>query len=207
MATLQSFYPWVSIDCPGTPTLLMDDAIREGAREFCSRTHCIEYKATLTTVIGQQDYALTLPTDTEVLTVLEVRRSATDKLTPTTEAALDGMSVQDGTPSLYAIIENAPLELRLAGTPTAVEALTVRYVLTPTESATTVDDRLLAWYRRGVTSYAKYALMSQPGKGWTNVEQAAFEYRRFEARVSDARVRRAQFRADLEQQVQMRPLA
>ena len=57
MATLQDFYPWVGLDCPGVPNPVIDDAIRKGVREFCKLTHAIEEQVVLTTVAGQRDYA------------------------------------------------------------------------------------------------------------------------------------------------------
>ena len=77
----------------------------------------------------------------------------------------------------------------------------------PTDDAEVVDTRLFSWYQDGVCAYAKYYLMSQPAKPWSNVEQAAFEFRRFNNRVSEARIRRAKWRTGAPNSVRMTPFA
>lgn len=207
MATLQDFYPWVQLDCPGVPSPVMDDAILKGAREFCKLTHAIEYDLALTTVAAQGDYTLTLPADTEVLDIRYVKRGASDFLSPQTQDFIDAQGTNTGNPSMFTVLEELPLELRLFPTPVSVETLTVKLVLMPTTTATDVDDRLLVWYQEGVTNYAKYYLMIQPAKPWTNAESAAFSFRQFDARVADARVRRSQWRSGIPSSVQMNPFA
>ena len=207
MATMQDFHPWVQLDCPGVPDPVMNDAILKGAREFCKLTHAIEYDLVLTTVAAQGDYTLTLPADTEVLDVRYVKRGASDFLSPQTQDFIDAQGANSGAPSMFTVLEELPLELRVFPTPATVESLTVQLVLMPTTTAATVDDRLLAWYQEGVTTYAKYYLMTQPAKPWTNEATAAFQYRLFDARVADARVRRSQWRSGIPSSVQMNPFA
>lgn len=207
MATLQSFYPWVSVDCPGVPSPLLDDAIRRGAREFCKETHAIEYESSLVTVGNTQDYNPTLQAGTELISVKQIRYDATTYLTARKREELERMSSSAGDPQFFSVLETRPLSLRLHPTPSGVKTYSARYAVMPTITATEVDDKLFHWYLEGVTSYAKYWLMIQPGKDWTNAEQAAFEWNRFMAKVSDAKVQRGQWMADLPNTVQMNPFA
>lgn len=207
MATLQDFYPWVQIDCPGVPAPLMDDAIRKGAREFCKLTYCLEATVPVVTVAAQADYALTLPTDTELVAVNHVKRNTSEFLAPQYSDYIDAQTASSGLPTMFAVIEELPLELRMFPVPDRVETLTTSLALMPTPDAATFDDKLLNWYQEGITSYAKYYLMSQPAKAWSNDDKAAFEFRRFDNRVGEARIRRAQWRAGIPSSVVMKPFA
>jgi hypothetical protein len=185
----------------------MDDAIRKGAREFCKLTHAIEVDVSVPTVAAQSDYSLTLPTGTEILTVKHVRETPSVLLTPQQLEFIEAQPASSGDSSMYTVLETLPVSLRLYPTPASVRALSARFVVMPTQTAATVDDRLLDWYVEGVTAYAKYWLMVQPAKPWSNPDSAAFSYRQFDARVADARVRRSQWRSDLPTSVQMNPFA
>jgi hypothetical protein len=207
MATLQDFYPWVMLDCPNVPNPVMDDAIVKGAREFCKLTHALDSDVVITTVIAQSDYTLTLPTDTEIITVKKVQESPTVRLTPASLEYVESQSAASGKPTFYAVVETNPLSLRLYATPDNVYTYTAKFALMPIPTAAELDDKLLDWYSEGVTAYAKYWLMVQPNKPWSNPDTAAFAYRQFDARVADAKVRRAQWRSDLPTTVQMNPFA
>jgi len=220
MATLQDFYPWVRLDCPGVPDPAMDDAIRKGAREFCRLTGALEVDVPVATAVAQPDYTLVLPdyvapvdpldppvADVEIITVSFVRASPTEVLTSRTLDYIESQPAASGVSRDFAMVETDPLSIRLYPTPDAVRTLTARFTVMPTPSATDVDGKLLSWYQEGVTAYAKYYLMSQPAKPWTNVEQAAFEFRRFDNSVSDTRIRRSQGRAGIANSVVMTPFA
>jgi len=207
MATLQDFYPWIRLDCPSVPDPAVDDAIRKGAREFCKLTHAIEGQAVLTSVVGQRDYVPTLPDDTEIAEVRYVRRADNSSLTGFSLDFLDAQAPSSGNPNRYAVVETLPLSVRLYPTPDSEQTYQTQLVLIPTQDATEFDDKLLDWYQEGVTAYAKYYLMSQPGKPWSNAEQAAFEFRRFNTRVGDARIRRSQWRSGIPNSVTMHPFA
>lgn len=213
MTALSAFYPWVAVDCPGAPNPVMDDAIRRGCREFCKSTHAITGDINITTVAATADYAPTLTSGTEILSLTAVFRptSATlltrEYLVPKSQDWIDRQTVSSNDARNYAILDTDPLSIRLYPTPDAIETLTTKLVLMPTPTATTVDSRLFNWYMEGVVAYAKYWLQNQPDRPWTNTEEAAESYRKFDAQVADARVRRAQKRADLDTQVEMRPFA
>ena len=207
MATLQDFYPWVRLDCPGVPDPAMDDAIRKGAQEFCRLTGAIEADDVVVTQAAVSDYSPSLPSDSEVISVVYVRDSHVSALTPISQEAMEALPAAVGTPRRFALVGELPVVLRLYPTPVEVESFAAKFTVAPTHRARVLDDRLLQWYQDGVTAYAKYYLMSQPAKPWTNVEQAAFEFRRFDNRVGDARIRRAQWRAGIPNSVVMTPFA
>lgn len=205
MATLASFYPYVATECPGAPSPVLDLAIVTGCREFSKATHALLLDTTITTVIAQEDYLPTL-TEEEIVSVRHVK-NGTSALTPKVREEYEAYSAASGTPTIFSVKEDDPLELSFYPTPSAAIVLSVRLVVMPTLDASTVSDKLYDWYREGVAAYAKYLLMSQVGKPWSNADQAAFNYRLFDARVADARVRRSQWRSDIPNAVQMSPFA
>ncbi len=206
MATLQSFYPWVSVDCPGVPAVMLDDAILRGAREFCKATHAIEYDGTIASVISQTDYEPTLDSNTEIVAVKQVKQGTT-YLTADSLENLEALTSNGADPTKYAVVETLPLSIRFYPSPIAVKTYNARFAVMPTINSSSVDDKLFEWYRDAIIAYAKYWLMVQPGKDWSNADQAAFEWNRFTAQCSDARIRRSQWRSDLPNQVQMNPFA
>lgn len=205
MAVLQDFSPWVLVDCPGVPAPVLDDAVRRGCREFSRKTHAVENTSTINTAVGQQDYALPM-TDLELLEVVRVL-DATRPLDPATKESLETQADTGGSPQRYTPLETLPETLRLFPTPQDVRPITVRLAVMPSLTATTVDDRLYQWYLDGVIAYAKYWLMVQPNKPWSNASGGAFCYGQFIARADDARVRRSQARAGVPLSVQPRPIA
>lgn len=212
-ATLSQFYPWVAVDCPEVPVPLMDDAIRRGAREFAKISYALVQDVSLPMVVSTTDYALTLTAGTELLSIVSVNRPTSSTSTAIvfleakSQADIDKQVVATGPPSLYAVLETYPLSLRFYPTPTAVETFLIKTVVMPTTTVTSVDDKLFGWYVEGVTAYAKFWLMIQPNKAWSNPDGAAFAYRQFDGRVADARIRQQRFRAELPVQVQMQPFS
>ena len=212
-ATLSQFYPWVAVDCPDAPVPLLDDAIRRGAREFSKLTYALTQDVSLPMVVSTTDYALTLATGTELITIVSINRptsataTAIEFLDAKSQAEIDKQVVATGAPNMYAVLETYPLSLRFYPTPTAVETFLVKTIVMPTITVTSVDDRLYGWYLEGVTAYAKYWLMIQPNKPWSNPDAAAFAYRQFDGRATDARIRQQRFRAELPVEVQMKPFS
>jgi len=208
MATaLSAFYPWVAVNCPGVPTPVMDDAIRRGCREFCKQSRALVEDKPVVTIVSTADYAPTLTASTEVVAVMRFYRSATEDLSARLQSYIDGLAVSEGKAAEYCVLETNPLSLRLRPTPSSIETLTVKLAVMPTQTAATVDSRLFDWYVEGVTAYAKSWLMEMQDKPWSDAEGAKFARRQFDTQWSAANIRRIQGYADLEQHVEMRPLA
>lgn len=204
---LSVFYPWVASACPMVPDPLMDDAIRRATREFATQTEAIVQDVTIAMIASTSDYVPTLTSETEVISVKSIKRSATVTLVATTQVKIDNQDTQTGPPTAYAVLETNPLSLRMFPTPTAVENLTAKFHVMPTSTATVVDDKFSVWYLEGVIAYAKYWLMSQAGHPWSSDSAAAFEYGRFHTKVSETVIKLNQGKAGISTHVEMRPFA
>jgi len=207
MAALSAFYPWVSIACPGVPNPVMDDAIRRACREFSKATRSITSDVSLPTVASTQDYAPALATGTELVSVVSLKRSATESLPQRTQEYIDAHDASSGDAIEFCVLETNPLSLRLRPTPDSIETLTLKVALMPLDDATTVDSRLFDWHVEGVTAYAKYLLQNQVDKPWSNPDAAKFSFRQFETQSSAVIIRRNQGYGTVPMSVEMRPFA
>jgi hypothetical protein len=218
MAAFSDFYPLVSFECAGAPHPLIDDAVRRGARAFCEQSHALTLEVTIPTVAATQDYdpiALTaslVTLEAELLDVNFIRRNSADFLTAQSIEYVTSQTAASDFPTMYAIlgtnvITNVRKKVRLYPTPSSVESLYFDIVIMPLQTATTLPDILADKYLEGVAAYAKYWLMSQSNKPWSNPNKAEFSYRQFDAKVADARVRKAQGHANIVRHVRMVPFA
>ena len=62
----------------------------------------------------------------------------------------------------------------------------------PLRTMTTVDDRIYNNYRQPVESYARWLLMSQPNKQWSNIKLADYHLAQYARTVEEARIQRMQ---------------
>jgi hypothetical protein len=186
---------------------MIDDAIRRGCREFCKAARAIIEDKTFATVISTVDYAPTLTTDTEVIAVTRLSRSATEKLTARSQEYIDSQAASSTKPIDFCVLETNPLTLRVHPTPNSVETLTVKLATMPTQTASVVDSKLFNWHVEGVSAYARSWLLAMPDKPWSNVSDAQFARRQFDTQASTLIIRKNQGYADLESRVEMRPFA
>ena len=218
MAAFSAFYPLVSLECAGAPRPIIDDAVRRGAREFCKESHALSLEVTIPTVAATSDYnpiALTaalVTLEVELLAVNFVRRNSSDFLDPQSVEYVNSQTANSGYPNMFAVVgtkvlDNTRKTVRLYPTPSSVESLYYDIVVMPLQAAATVPDILSDKYLEGVAAYAKYWLMIQVGKPWSNPEKATACYRQFDAKVADAKVRKAQGHANIVRHIHMTPFA
>ena len=87
----------------------------------------------------------------------------------------------------------APGEIRLYPIPgsAAATGLVARASLKPSEAATGVSDAIASRYRAHIADGALSILMMDPGKAWTNLEQAAFRMTLFDTAIAEIRTKLA----------------
>ena len=208
----------MSLECAGAPLPLLDDAVRRAAREFCKSSHALSIETSIDTAATTSDYdpvalsAQLVTLEVELVVVNFVRRNASDFLAHQSIEYVNSQTADADYPRMFAVtgtnvIDNTRKVVRLYPTPVAVENLAVDVSVMPLQAATTIPDILSDEYFEGVLAYAKYWLMSQVGKPWSNPEKAAFSYRQFDAKVADARVRKAQGYTNIVRHVRMVPFA
>lgn len=200
MATLAAFAKYVRPNVPGCPDLIIEDAIRSAAIEFCSRTKCIRERVDVDTVIGQIAYDLgalltnpvpPLPADVVVGEILFVERPSSRNLDPSSfdEFAKDEMQNKTGTPNRYYVDESG--DLILGPEPVAIETLTAVVKTIPGEAAAALNDNLYRNYVRDIARGAKAILMLMNKQPWTDVAQAGIEEGLFDEAICKANLNTA----------------
>lgn len=185
--------PWVQ----GAPQMGIRAEIVRSAVRFCDLTGVwTENADPINVVAATHTYAITNPvsvTNAQPVMVKQAKYDG-DKLNPTTPAELATLSAdwQDttGTPTKFYQISQATI--RLYPIPETGDALTdgleLYVTYKPTLSATTVPDFLLNHYGFGIAAGAISALLSMPGRSWTNLDLAAYYAKKFAAEVTSARI-------------------
>lgn len=78
--------------------------------------------------------------------------------------------------------------LRLNGNPGAGQLLSMRLVMAPKTSSTTLPDALALRYQTAIATGAKASLMAIPGQAWSNPQLAGYHAQAFERAISSARI-------------------
>ena len=73
----------------------------------------------------------------------------------------------------------------------ATTGLVARAALKPSEAATGVSDMIASRYRAHIADGALSILMMDPGRTWTNLEQAAFRMTLFDTAIAEIRTKLA----------------
>jgi hypothetical protein len=201
--TTDSFLREVVTYCPDAMELVALNAIVNACIEFCrvSTIHRIDMTA-LDGVAGQEEYTITVPTDTQLATVIQLSYNGL-KLVPKSMEELtayyryeDWDTIQ-GQPAFFTQI--TPGAVRLVPYPdtNATGALTGRISLMPTRSATTVYDELYNRYFEDIALGARSRLHYTPATSYYDPAMAEQCKMRFDNAKNNAlsRANKGQSRA------------
>lgn len=195
MAEWSSWLPDVRRLLPQCPDPLILHAVKRAAQAFCMDTGA--WRALLDPVAvasGASSVVLVPAAGTEIVKTLNLWFDGQD-LSKTTA---DDLFKDDpkwiaaiGSPAAW--FEEDPGTVRLYPLPesAATSGLAARVSLKPSESATGIGDVIASRYRNHVADKALSILMMDPGKSWTNLEQAAFRKSEFDSATAEIRTRLA----------------
>lgn len=180
----EAFLPEVMPFFPTLPEIVIVNAIRNAAIEFCDRTDWLVYTPVLQDVIANEDeYDLTLdvPTDTTVARVQAVWVSDL-QCQPRSEDELRRIYSLDwrkqyGRPVYYTQYTPETLILVPIASSTLSQALAMTLILRPTRDSTTCDDTLYQRWVEVIAAGARMRLHEMPGHAYEN-PQLAEKYRR-----------------------------
>ena len=193
----------------------IERAVRDAAIAFCEKTWLwAEDLTRITTVINQQDYTLTDPTDAEIVVVDNVRykiNGADDDqfqtLIPISQNQMDLHNVGSwayGTsahPSYY-WVDVVDKVLHLLNIPTVASTLglLVRVILRPSDTCASVPDFLYEEHSKAITQGAVADLFSQEVMDWSDVQdpnnfkvllnKAVYYDRLFESSCNEAKIKK-----------------
>lgn len=183
-----ALYPLILAEVPGCPLMTVKTALNRAAADFC--TGSLAWQEDLDPIFvaaGIAEYDLDVPAGSQLVVIREgeVKLNGRKLLPIKAPAAID--PAVTGLPSHYAQRDYGALLLYPKPTE-AAGSLTVRAVLKPTLTATTLPDILIDRYYEAVTEGAKAFLKRMPNQPWTDPPGAATAYALHSRRTAEARV-------------------
>lgn len=205
--TLSAFYPHVLIHTADVPEPLLDTAIRNACIEFCRSSLWLQQDIDPIPVqVGNNPYEIDVPTGYVVAKVMALYFDNA-RLTPLDSTAVTNTTfinwqIQAGTPYGYTMF--TPNEVTLVYTPDSVGTLTGRMALSPSRTASSVDDTLFQEYQEEIAQGAVARLKSIPNQPFSDPAGAAASLALFKYGVGKARIRTATGKVQAQLMVQMR---
>ena len=196
MATaISSWYPYVRPDVVQAAPPLLLDAIRNALIEFCESTWIYTTSLiALSSVAGQADYTITLPTGTDVVALKSVVYDRA-RLDVTSEDELDTLyphtdwRSMTGKPFRY--YQTADMSIiHLFPIPEVAVANGIHIVsaLKPTQDAETVPDFLYQDWRSDIAAGAKSNLFMMMASSWGDPNKAAVFAQQFRQGMNRAKM-------------------
>lgn len=161
-------------DCP---EIAATNAIRNSCIEFCQKSHWLRYNVTdIEIVVGQTEYDMDIPLQTEVATVIAANIGAMP-LEPKAEEelrALFGADWRTVSSGVSYITHDNPNILRVVGTPNTLyeDPLRVVVSLRPQRNSKTVDSRLHSRWAEVIGHGARARLSDTSGQPYSNTDDA-----------------------------------
>ena len=169
------------------PTAIINEAIRDSAREFADYTYCWhEELSPIRVRDGVQDYEFCAPTQGRIVHVLYVSHSDITVL-PTTQRQLD--TQEDGwrlstskatTAQWYYLKDRETIRLALKPNETAARALEITAAFKPTVDATKLVDTFYDDHLEAISDGALMRLYGQESEEWGNAGSALMRRELFE---------------------------
>lgn len=193
--TIASFVDDVLEDVAGCNKPAATKAIRRAAIEFCKETECWQYNhADITLTIDDSDVPLSLPSDSRLRRITNMLNIDGKTVIEKDDRWLDDNIVDwrtttgAGSANIYFSQESQTITIVAVPVATITPGLTgVKMVLVPTQESTTLDDILNDDFRNEILDGAKYFLMRQKGKPWSDKESASDYKSSFYGGMRDAR--------------------
>lgn len=191
MATVDSLLPRITVHAYSAPGNFIRQSIIESAREFCRESrYWREDLAAVDTVVDQTDYALTLPSDSEIVDINDLYYSTKRRLLPKTQRQLDNINeqwrTQTGEPYYFQRVDNASVKLVYIPQEVIVDAIQANVILQPDLAATTIDDKILNDYDEAIIYGALYRILRVPGRAWSDLATANYYEGLFREKVKEA---------------------
>lgn len=199
--------PEIMPDVAGAPIPLITRAIRESVREFCRQSTAYRQAidaANLSWAGGE--YSITIPTGFDLETVVSpmvLQGSYTVDAQTFTDTCFNihGRSpeyldanhpgwrtaISSDTVEYFAMMSDASFVLSPDTGTDRTANLFVTLVLSPSRTSTTISDAFGNKWFDHLTAGAKYFLMIQPGKPWSNPDMAVYNKSKWEKGIDEAR--------------------
>lgn len=188
MTAWASFYPWVLPHVRGCPQPLIDQALRDAARDFCSRSRAWEERAATVEADGTTSLlSFVFPTGAELVRVERVTIAGEDWEILNSESLpadwLESAPEEDLDDTLVVV---SATQYQLVPTPSSGDDIILYQSLQPTITATGVGDVIFARWGEKVAAGARKRLKAMSGREWFDATGAQVAHDEFEAAVHSA---------------------
>ena len=178
---------YIRPEVQGCPEFLVERSVRDSAIDFCARTGVyIPEPESLTIIKGVNEYAVSLPTGTELNRIIDIYsdKTALQPLGYTELLQRLGDDTEQGSPKYYAQRDNA--DFYLAPTPDAAATLRVVYSVKPTATSSSIIDTVGRENREALVHGALYRLQMMSGQPFSNDGAAQMNNQLFDKAVGRA---------------------
>lgn len=193
MTALTAWLPFVNIK--NAPRLMVLDAIRMAAREFCAETLVWQCNQDpMTVYVGEGEYAFEPPTGAEVVQAMRGWFNGAP-IEPKSQDELDqiyrGSNWLTATGSPRYIVNLSRDYINLVPIPDekVVSGLTLRIALQPTQDATVIDALLFERHREAIALGAKAKLKLMSEQPFFDAKGGALDNGLFMNKIADERIR------------------
>lgn len=189
MSAWSAFYPYVLPHVTGAPGPLVDQALREAAREFCRESRVWKERTTPQAGTGTaKTFSIVLPvTETELV---KIERCTVAGLDHTVKDAStvpqDWLETTEVNALTRTCIQLNDTQFRLYATPASGENIQLYLALTPSDTAAGLADTVYARWGERIAHGAKFRLFSMEGKPWAKPQSVQLAYELFQQAIHDA---------------------
>ena len=159
------------LDCAGAPEPVVINAVRNACFDFCRDSLWLnEFLPAVSTTAGVGSYTLTPPTDTMIVSVLNLNYEELGLLYPqnfeNTVAARRDWASQLGTPQWF--VQPAPDVVTLVNIPDRDGSFVAMVAFAPTRAATTVDAKVYNMHLETIKYGALWKLKQISNQPWSD---------------------------------------
>lgn len=170
MVSFESLTTLVAPYTPNVPAFTAATAIREATRDFLRHVFAYQMEIEISVEAGEAKYKIEpYDVNTEVVSILEVRRSDSDVLI---QSQYDPRNTHSGKPSHF--IGTFDRTIKLLPMPDADEELTVRIAVRPTFSARTIESSVFDDNAEAIRWGALAILKKHPNTEWFSPDEVAY---------------------------------
>lgn len=185
MKLWSDFYDLVAPDVPGCPVLVLDNALRQSAIEFCQQSLSWKYAhPDIILIAGQSVYPFDPPDGAVVYTISYAAYNGKEVQSHVGESSLRDWDWRNQTGAPDYVMGGA--SLTVVPTPDVAGPLTLIVVLQPSPDAAGVDDRLFNDDREAIIHGALSRLMLSPKKPYTSSALAVYHQQQFAIKTNRA---------------------
>jgi hypothetical protein len=209
MKALSLFYPHVEPWCPGVAAPMMNQALRDAAREFCQESNVVQEVVTANTLANESTIEVDLPAQQQFVRVMSTQFKNVWLNVATTGGAPNSVySPTPGDPTTMWLVDPQLGTITLYPTPTVSETsvLFIRAAFAPTPTATQLADVLYTDWVHAIAAGAIAYLQSNPATGYFSPTSAGFRAK-FDVAINKAARITEKGRVVVSQRVQGRAFA